>query len=596
MSQSESQYFNQSGITKNGYGKFPNPFFDIASEYIPTDIYKVFEWCEYLYLTMGTYRAASRRVVRYFLTDLSLEGQTDDERQEVNDFLNDDLHMKTEIAAIGDDYMTYGNAFVSLYFPFDRFIICPKCHTEYKDDFIDYKLNIDSMQIEARCKKCSYKGEFEHQDRRSMDKSRVKVIRWNPKQIRFRYHPVSQKYTYYWMMPEDFVQKIKAGKHFFLRDTPWSMIECTKAKTDNNYLYQFKDDMIYHHKEGALAGVPVVGWGIPPILPNFKLAYYIQILRRYDEAIALDYIIPFRVLYAETPPTSPNADAVVSANLGAVKAQLQHMVKRRREDPTSIQIAPFQIGYQALGGEAKNLAPKESIKFAIEELLNALGYPAELYTGTLSIQAAPVALRLFENTWSSMVDGNNDIISWVLSKLCRYFQWGEITGKFQSVTLADDLERKSLALQASAGGDLSKGTAYQPFGIDYLAEQQRIISEQKKVQELAQEAEDEAMSQQEIGETQGGGQAAAASSPSDMLQQAQQMAQQMLTLPDGVRRSQLIDMKRSNPTLHALVTQNLTDMRQDMSTQGQQMMMEQMRAEQQQSGGPQAGPPPSGGM
>jgi len=581
-------YFQQSGITKNGYGKFPNPFFDIASEYIPTDIYKIFEWCEYLYLTMGTYRAASRRVVRYFMTDIVLDGQTDEERDEVNDFLNNQLHIKTEMSQIGDEFMTYGNAFISIYFPFDRFLICPKCKTEYKDDYIGYKFDAQALEFKAACKKCNFKGVFGHQDRRSMDRDRVKIIRWNPKEIRFRYHPVSGRYTYYWQIPQDFIDKIKDGKHFFLKDTPWSMIECINKRTSQGVLYQFKDGMLYHHREGSLAGVKVVGWGIPPILPNFKLAYYIQVLRRYDEAIALDYIIPFRILYPETPPVSQNADAVMSANFGKINQKLQALTKKRREDPTTIQIAPFQIGYQMLGGEAKGLAPKESIEFAIKEMLNALGYPAELYQGTLSIQAAPVALRLFENTWSSMIDGNNDILNWLLGKLCRFFQWGEVTGRFTPVTLADDLERKSLALQAAAGGDISKSTAFKPFGIDYGEEAKRVLDEQAMVQELQQKAQEEAEAKASGGQSEGGGQGGDPMSgppgtPGDLDAQAQQMAQQLLLMPDTARRSQMIQLKKSNQTMHSLVVGHLTNMRQQASTQGQQMVIEQMKQEQ---GGP----------
>lgn len=577
-------YFQSSGITKNGYGKFPNPFFDIASEYIPTDIYKVFEWCEYLYLTMGTYRAASRRVVRYFMTEVVLEGETDDERDEIQDFLNDTLHLKQEMSQIGDEFMTYGNAFVSLFFPFDRYLICPKCRTEYKDDYIAYKFDANALEFKATCKKCQYKGSFEHQDRRSLDRERVRIIRWNPKQIKLRYHPVSGRYTYYWQMPEDFLNKIRKGSHFFLRDTPWSMIECIKEKSSQGTLYQFRDDALYHHREGSLAGVRLVGWGIPPILPNFKLAYYIQVLRRYDEAIALDYIIPFRIMYPETPPASQNADAVVVANLGKVRAQLQALAQKRREDPTTIQVAPFRIGYEMLGGEAKGLAPKESIEFAIKEMLNALGYPAELYQGTLSIQAAPVALRLFENTWTCMIDGNNDILNWLLTKLCRYFQWGQnVRGRFQSVTLADDLERKSLALQAAAGGDVSKETAYSPFGIDYQAEIKRVLEEQKMVQEMQQKM------QEEMEAAAGGGDESAqqgdpasgpAGTPADLQAQAQQLAQQMIVMPDSPRFTQLLNLKKTNPTLHALVSQALTDMRQQLSTQGQQMMIDQMRQQQ----------------
>ena len=63
-----------SQVTRSGADKFPNPFFDIASEYMPRDLNQIFEYCEYLYLSNGTYRQAARRVVRYFLTELVLEG------------------------------------------------------------------------------------------------------------------------------------------------------------------------------------------------------------------------------------------------------------------------------------------------------------------------------------------------------------------------------------------------------------------------------------------------------------------------------------------------------------------------------------------
>ena len=123
----------------NGAGKFPNPFYDVASEFIPTDINNVLEWAEYVYMSFGTWRAASRRVVRYFLTDLILEGESDQEREDFNKFLNDKLHITTELGQIGDEYMTYGNAFVSIYFPFDRWFKCPECNIEIKSGKLPYK-------------------------------------------------------------------------------------------------------------------------------------------------------------------------------------------------------------------------------------------------------------------------------------------------------------------------------------------------------------------------------------------------------------------------------------------------------------------------
>ena len=584
-----SPYRNSGSGRNNGSWKFPNPFFDIASEYIPNDIHTILEWAEYIYMTFGTWRSASRRVVRYFLTEIVLEGESDEEREDYKKFLDDDLHLLTELAQIGDDFLVYGNVFVSVYFPFERFLICPECHTQYHSQAIPYTFNATDITMRAECVKCAYKGPFNHEDRRSPSQEGVKLIRWNPKQIKLEIHPVSGDTEYYWDMPSDFVNKLREGDEFHLRSTPWSIIECIRQKdgSTDGRLFKFSKDSLYHMKETNLAGLPILGWGIPPIIPNFKLAYYIQVLRRYDEAIAFDFIVPFRVIYPET--SSSGEDPLKLHATDQFVSRMQDMIRRHRQDPTSVQVAPYKVGYQMLGGEGNQLTPKDQIAQAIDELLNALGYPAELYRGSLNIQAFPVALRLFEKTWGSMVDGFNDLIRWILSRVSRHFMWGEITGSLRSVTLADDLERKALALQAAAGMDISKGTAYQPFGIDFMDEQSRVVEEQKAIQQLQQEAMEDSQAQQglEGGDAGGGGgPGGVGATPGDINEQAKQLAQQLLfQTPETLRRGELIKIKQSNPTLHALVIQEMDSVRQEMGRQGGAAMMEQAKTDMQGAGG-----------
>jgi hypothetical protein len=363
------------------------------------------------------------------------------------------------------------------------------------------------------------------------------------------------------------------------------MIESVRnsGRADGNPIFKFKPESIYHLKEPTLAGLLIRGWGIPPIMPNFKLAFYIQMLRRYDEAIALDFIVPFRVLH---PPVQGPAgqDPLQTMNTGNFISAMQNMIDRKRKNITDIQVSPFPIGYQMLGGEAKSLAPKESIGLAIDELLNAVGFPAELYKGTLSIQAFPVALRLFEKTWGCLVDGYNDILQWVVKRMSRHFAWGEVQASLRSVTLADDVERKALALQAAAGQDISKTTAYKPLGIDFLKEQEKVVEEQAAIQKLQQEAMDQQQAQQQAqGDPnvamQGDPTATApGATPGDVYEQAKSLAQQLLIqTPETQRRSQLIKIKQTNPTLHALVIQQMDQMRQQMSSQGQSQIMQQMK-------------------
>ena len=575
-----------SGITRSGLYKYPNPFCDIASEYVPRDLNTIFEWCEYLFLTMGTYRAAAQRVVRYFLTDIVLEGETDDEQEKYEDFLNNRLHIMQELAEIGDDYMVYGQCFISLYFPFDRFLICPKCGMQYHFDTIEYRFDKSTGDFECDCKKCgNVKVKMLREDRRSPDRSRVRIIRWSPKDIRLRFHPISGELEYYLRLDPKFVNKLLDGNHFYLRSTPWSMVKaCLESDHEKaQYLYLFGPKAIYHMHAETLAGLPIKGWAIPPIMPNFKLAYYIQLLRRYDEAIALDFIVPFRILYPEQ--SGPQGqDPLSTMSMSNFVSHMNRMVESKRRHITDIQVAPFKIGYELLGGEAQSLSPKDNIALAIDEMLNAIGFPAELYKGSLSIQAFPVALRLFEKSWGNLVDGFNDLLSWLLEKMAHHFMWGEVKGSLRSVTLADDIERKALALQAAAGMDVSKQTAYRPLGIDYLEEQRRVVDEQEAIQQLQQEA----MERQEVQQGEGGGGGAggggmapggeAGATPGDVYEQGKQMAEQLLLqTPDTARRGELIKIKHSNPTLHAIVIQEMDQMRNDMASQGQQMIMDQAK-------------------
>lgn len=157
--------------------------------------------------------------------------------------------------------------------------------------------------------------------------------------------------------------------------------------------------------------------------------------------------------------------------------------------------------------------------------------------------------------------------------------WGEVTGSLRSVTLADDMERQVLALQAAAGMDISKSTAYRAYDIDYMDEQKRVVEEQKEIQKLQQEAMAEEQAQQAAGGGEEGGPGGeAGATPGDVYEQAGALAQSLLfETPETLRRGELIKIKQSNPTLHALVIQRMDEIRRDMSRQGGAMMMEEAK-------------------
>ena len=66
--------------------------------------------------------------------------------------------------------------------------------------------------------------------------------------------------------------------------------------------------------------------------------------------------------------------------------------------------------------------------------------------------------------------------------------------------------------------------------------------------------------------------------PQGMMAQADQIAQQLLAIPYEVRRTQMVELKNSDPALHALVKQRMGDIRSQAKSEGGQMVMQQQQA------------------
>lgn len=582
------------GVTRDNASAFPDPYADISSYYLPTSIKDAFELTEHLVMTMPPFRAVIQRVVRYFLTALEIHGASDVNRQKYEDFFNDQLHILQQLGEIGEDVAIYGNAFVSVYLPFKRMLTCPHCGLCVCAEEIEYDFEPKSMKFKGHCRKCDQDVEFIREDRRSTDQSKIRLVRWNPKRMDLRVHPVSGKTEYFYRLDERLVNHITSGQkndQFYINESSWEFIEaaCTN-KNGTERKFQFKDESLYHFKMTTPAGVEMRGWGMPPLLSLYKLAYYAQMMRRYDEAIAMDFIVPFRVLYPQGSPNADGQDPLTTSSMRTFVAAMQAMVERKRKNLTDVQIAPYPIGYQMLGGEGKQITPNDVMKTVQNDILNALGYPVDLYQGTLQLQAAPVALRVFERHWQFLVDGFNDLINWTMRIISRHLGWDKITGKLASVTLADDVERKALLLQSAAGQDISKTTAYKVFGIDFIKEQKRIAQEQMELQAIQQRAMAASQATQmnagyNAPQEAGGGEEEGAmgslagtpvgATPGDIWSQAGEIAKNLvLSTPPSQVRGQLLKIKQTNPTLHSMVKQQMDDLRANLRSQGQEMAIQ----------------------
>lgn len=589
-------------VGRVGKGYFPDPWCDYASLEMPRTLQNVLRWCEHIWLNNGTFRIACERTIRYFLTQVEISDVSDEEGEKWKDFLYETMNIIDLMATVGDDFMAYGNCFCSMYVPFDRFLRCPKCELERPIQKVKFKFSKD-FKFQGECPHCKKKVNYERRDRRAADDDKLRILRWDPHSIIIQFNPLSHDVEYRWRIPEYVKREIRAGNQFYLRTTHWEFIEAIK----DDKLFRFNRDMFYHFKEQTLAGLRTVGWGVPRLVSNFKQAYYIQVLKRYNEALALDYIVPFRVI-TPAPASSREADPILHQNLGTWRGKVMGMVAEHRRDPATWHFLPFPIQYQALGGEGVTMAGREMVDGALDEMLNAMGVPVEFYKGTLTLQAAPTALRLFQQTWPQVVSNFNNFLTWIVNQVAMIKSWEPAKAKLQKVTLADDLEKKQILLSLAAGNQISKQTAYSPLGIDVQEEARRIFDEQKDIAELERKAQTEMAEQQQMEErlaiaeqaaapmpgmtpgvppgaapggmtpgqmlpTPMGAPAPAAPgmgniTPQDMLNQAEQIAYQLLQMPYEQRKSYMLQIKKSDEALHALVKSKMESIRQQAQTIG----------------------------
>ncbi|MEM5809027.1 MAG: hypothetical protein QXH92_03910 [Candidatus Aenigmatarchaeota archaeon] len=595
--------------------------------------------CEYIFMVNGTYRQAADRILSYFITDPEISGVTDDERERWKYLLEDVLDIRNILHTVGLDCMCYGNSFISVLQPIKRYLYCPECAK--KGDYYElplsevaenpiFRFKWADFKFNAVCPKCNYSGEWKHIDRTeaTSDLSGFIVKRWNPHHIELLYDPYTEEVKYIWKIPEDHRRLIRDGYVYHLERTPWEVIEAIKK---DMHLH-FENQQVYHFKEPTLAGIHNRGWGVSRVLTNFRQLWFVQVLHRQIESIALDYVIPFRVITPVPGDKSAGADPLINQDLGGFMAQIHNMLRRRRRDPASWFTLPFPINYQTLGGDARQFAPVDILNFGREVLLNDIGIPIEMFRGTLQLQAAPAALRLFEAYWSHLPHNLNGVLRFIVKKLASYLHWPVPKVKLARVSHADDLQRVMSRLQLMMGGQISQTTGLKSVGLDFREEVQRQMDEQRfsaeqqaKLQRtLMQAAQAEQMlppvqlaqlaqGQQpgvppapggapmpggapQPGQPQGAapmpeqpvgpmGQVAAQTvagmpinpnqpiTPEELLNRANVIADQLLGLPESQKDSILHSLRTTNQVLHALVRAALEKKRNKARTIGMSMLL-----------------------
>jgi hypothetical protein len=479
--------------------KYDSPFLDMTSTFLPTRIKDVLRFSAAYCIGDSLVSQCVSKLSEYPITSIiyELPKESRGGLPETNlvSFWKELLEKKVDILRVlkqsGMDYYTYGNSIVSINYPFNRMLTCPKCQTQktikvFKD--VEFK----NFEFEAECPNdnCKFRGKgFIASDVTIMDMSKVRVVHWDLSRIEIKYNSITGDHFYYYTVSSDIADALRRGDMDIVNTTRMEIIKASQQKKPIKLL----SDNIFHLKRPAPQYlIPSErGWGIPVVMAVMKDIFHTRILKKGNEMIAFDHIAPLRILFPQgNGEISPHA----GIDLGGWKTQVELEINKWRKDPNYISVMPIPLGMQNLSGDLKMLNVISEIKQIEDDVIIGMGVIPEIVRGGASWSGSNVSLRVVENTFLNHRESISRLLEFIVDRLSVLFQKPKIDVHMSDFKMADDMQRKSMVINASSGSVadslLSKETAIKELGFDPTTEMEAKHRELKKIIELGIEEQE----------------------------------------------------------------------------------------------------------
>jgi len=546
------------GVSDGATSNSPNPWFLVGNQFLPRNFIDTIRWSKYIILQSPVVAETLRKYATYPITDFTIDTKNDKMKDKYLEILKS-FKMKEALMNIGFEYFTIGNSFVSIYTPIHRSLECPTCKTSYsakKSPWLQFK----QWQFTGKCPTCSYKGIFNRVDSKSKSIADMNVVRWDPLSIVVNNNPITGEKEYFYKIPSSLKNRIARGDRLLIDTIPWGFVEAARHNQD----FKFDHDSIYHLMN-VTTGASVEGTAIPPMLSLYSLVFYQATLRKANEAISLEYLSPLRVLYPQ--PQTANSDPVVAMSIRNFVGNMQAAVLRHKQDPNHIVFAPSPVGYQALGGEGKNLLVSQEIQQAEDSILLSLGVSRELLSGTTNWESTSIGLRMMEALLFNYTSRLSDFIDWAMTKVSSYLEIENIKVDLLPFKLLDDDNLKNLMSQLAMNGKASFTTLYEEMGMDFSKEQELLKEEAVTAAKLQIEAQYETEQAQFLAGRKKSEEMNENEEYKTAVQKAQNMAMELSQVDDVTQRTFMNNLKVTDYGQYLMVS---SLMQQNMEATSQQ--------------------------
>lgn len=591
---------------------YPSPFFDVAHTYLPVTVKQLFRWCRYYFLTNPVINATIFKMAEYPVTDIIIEHEDTRVRRRWEEYFHDHLRFRSYQVECGLDHFTYGISLNSLAYPFTKFLRCPTCKFQGRADKLRARWTFTNLSFRLNCPTCGSTTEAEATDVYYKNASGIIPVRWNCEHVEVNYNDITGKCTYFYDIPPIIRNDIIIGKKDVVENVPQVFIQAIRQQKG----IVFSQDNFFAMKRATLAQQDR-GWGIPLVLPVLKDIFYLQVMKKAQEAILLEHIVPLRILFPQAG--SGSSDPYTTINLVEWRDQVASEIARWRYDQNYIPILPLPIGNQTIGGDGRALMLTQEIQIWSEQIMVGMGVPKEFLLGGMSYAGTNVSMRMLENAFLGYIQRQKEMANWMAMKVAAYMGWPRVKVSFKPFKMADDLQRKAYLFQLNGAQKISDTTLLANSDINQEDEDELMIREtdrrlestkkqqlamaevqaeaqliMMKAQAKAQQVQQQAMAAPNAPGEPGGPNAAAGGIPAeaqsglnqgqdagiapqpgqqpqqgvDIRQLAQMLAEQYAQLPENQQQMAMENLQQQSPELAQMVQQLVQKMQQEQQGSG----------------------------
>lgn len=468
----DSVHGRTEGGLYHGTLRYPSPFFDIGHTYLPTSITQMFRWCRYYFLTSPLINAVTYKMAEYPVTPIIFDEEDSELKQHWEDIAENQLKLRTFQIEVGLDYFCYGNGLVTIHFPFIKYLVCQNCKHEVPIKKSAYKFR--NLNYFLNCEKCMVNAECAVKDVNIKSLKGIRLVRWNPEFVKVEQNDVTGETDYFFEIPTVLKNDILMGKQHIIETIPEVFVDSLRKSR----ILRFTDDSVFHLKRPTIAQKDM-GWGMPLILPVLKDTYYLQVLRKAQEMIAQQHIVPLKILF----PNASNdaANPYSTTDLGMWRKRIEAEITKWRADGNYIPILPLPIGYQSIGGEGRALMLHQEMRAWSEQIVAGMHVPIEFVFGGMQFSGSNVSMRMLETQFLGYrVSQLVMIRDFILGRIADYMGWPRPKMHFKRFKMADDLQRSALTFQLNQAQKVSDTTLLDDLDYDIVQEEKYKAAELDK--------------------------------------------------------------------------------------------------------------------